>query len=222
MPLAQLDGLDSLLSIVQMPGGVPVATVAVGNAENAGLLAVRILGTSDEKLRAAMEHYQADLAEQVHAKDAAVQERFSRRRAGVDARVTRSRSRRSMSSLAARRAGRIAATTPDTPANSTMMTSVPERRVERREALVVQRLDHAPPEEQRRSRPRAACPSSAMITDSHRIIERIWRRLIADRAQQPDLAGSLVDRQRHRVGDADERDDHREEQQHVDETERPG
>ena len=71
VPLAQLDGLDSLLSIVQMPGGVPVATVAVGNAKNAGLLAVRILATSDEKLRAAMEHYQADLAEQVRDKDAA-------------------------------------------------------------------------------------------------------------------------------------------------------
>jgi 5-(carboxyamino)imidazole ribonucleotide mutase len=77
VPLAQLDGLDSLLSIVQMPSGVPVATVAVGNARNAGLLAVRILGASDEKLRAAMEHYQADLAQQVRDKDAAVQERFA-------------------------------------------------------------------------------------------------------------------------------------------------
>jgi 5-(carboxyamino)imidazole ribonucleotide mutase len=76
VPLATLDGLDSLLSIVQMPGGVPVATVAIGNAKNAGLLAVRILGTGDDKLRAAMEQYQADLAEQIHAKDAAVQERF--------------------------------------------------------------------------------------------------------------------------------------------------
>jgi 5-(carboxyamino)imidazole ribonucleotide mutase len=77
VPLAQLDGLDSLLSIVQMPGGVPVATVAVGNARNAGLLAVRILATSDEKLRAAMEHYQSDLAQQVHDKDTVVRERFS-------------------------------------------------------------------------------------------------------------------------------------------------
>ena len=77
VPLGQLDGLDSLLSIVQMPAGVPVATVAVGNARNAGLLAVRILATGDEKLRAAMENYQADLGEQVRAKDAAVQERFS-------------------------------------------------------------------------------------------------------------------------------------------------
>ena len=77
VPLQHLDGLDSLLSIVQMPGGVPVATVAVGNARNAGLLAVRILGTADEKLRAAMEQYQADVAQQVRDKDAAVQERFS-------------------------------------------------------------------------------------------------------------------------------------------------
>ncbi len=79
VPLAQLDGLDSLLSIVQMPSGVPVAAVAVGNAKNAGLLAVRILASADEKLRAAMEHYQAELAEQVHDKDVAVQERFNPR-----------------------------------------------------------------------------------------------------------------------------------------------
>jgi 5-(carboxyamino)imidazole ribonucleotide mutase len=72
VPLGQLDGLDSLLSIVQMPAGVPVATVAVGNARNAGLLAVRILAAHDEKLRAAMEHYQADLAQQVRDKDAKV------------------------------------------------------------------------------------------------------------------------------------------------------
>ena len=77
VPLAQLDGLDSLLSIVQMPAGVPVATVAVGNARNAGLLAVRILATHDEKLRAAMEHYQADLAQQVRDKDAQVQRHYS-------------------------------------------------------------------------------------------------------------------------------------------------
>ena len=77
VPLSRLDGLDSLLSIVQMPAGVPVATVAVGNAKNAGLLAVRILATSDDKLLEAMQHYQADLAEQVHGKDAAVRERFN-------------------------------------------------------------------------------------------------------------------------------------------------
>jgi 5-(carboxyamino)imidazole ribonucleotide mutase len=70
VPLEQLDGLDSLLSIVQMPAGIPVATVAVGNARNAGLLAVRILGTSDPKLREAMERYQAGLADLVREKDA--------------------------------------------------------------------------------------------------------------------------------------------------------
>jgi len=77
MPLAQLDGLDSLLSIVQMPAGVPVATVAVGNARNGALLAVRILATSDEKLRDAMEQYQADLAQQVRDKDARVQQHYA-------------------------------------------------------------------------------------------------------------------------------------------------
>jgi len=74
--LANLDGLDSLLSIVQMPAGIPVATVAIGNARNAGLLAVRILATGDPTLRAAMERYQASLAETVHGKDAALRERF--------------------------------------------------------------------------------------------------------------------------------------------------
>jgi 5-(carboxyamino)imidazole ribonucleotide mutase len=59
--LRHLDGLDSLLSIVQMPAGVPVATVAVGNARNAGLLAVRILAASDEALRAKMVDFQAAL-----------------------------------------------------------------------------------------------------------------------------------------------------------------
>jgi 5-(carboxyamino)imidazole ribonucleotide mutase len=68
--LNRLDGLDSLLSIVQMPAGVPVATVAIGNARNAGLLAVRILANGDEKLRAAMIRYQADLAQTVREKDA--------------------------------------------------------------------------------------------------------------------------------------------------------
>jgi 5-(carboxyamino)imidazole ribonucleotide mutase len=70
VPLKQLDGLDSLLSIVQMPAGIPVATVAIGNARNAGLLAVRILATSDDKLRAAIERHQADLSQQVRDKDA--------------------------------------------------------------------------------------------------------------------------------------------------------
>ena len=63
VPLARLDGLDSLLSIVQMPAGVPVATVAVGGARNAGLLAVRILAAGDPALRERMRRFQADLAE---------------------------------------------------------------------------------------------------------------------------------------------------------------
>jgi 5-(carboxyamino)imidazole ribonucleotide mutase len=75
IPLAQLDGLDSLLSIVQMPAGVPVATVSVGGARNAGLLAVRILAAGDEALRERMVLYQHRLAEAARAKDAALQER---------------------------------------------------------------------------------------------------------------------------------------------------
>ncbi|SFN11691.1 5-(carboxyamino)imidazole ribonucleotide mutase [Pseudonocardia ammonioxydans] len=72
VPLKNLDGLDSLLSIVQMPAGVPVATVAVGNARNAGLLAVRILGAGDQAVRAAMVEFQADLERSVLDKDAAL------------------------------------------------------------------------------------------------------------------------------------------------------
>ncbi|MET8861518.1 5-(carboxyamino)imidazole ribonucleotide mutase [Nonomuraea sp. NPDC004580] len=68
VPLKYLDGMDSLLSIVQMPAGVPVATVAVGGARNAGLLAVRILAASDEGLRARMEEFQVRLKEQAYAK----------------------------------------------------------------------------------------------------------------------------------------------------------
>jgi 5-(carboxyamino)imidazole ribonucleotide mutase len=67
-----LRGLDSLLSIVQMPAGVPVATVAIGNARNAGLLAVRILGASDPVLRQRMLDYQADMAAQSRAKNQAL------------------------------------------------------------------------------------------------------------------------------------------------------
>lgn len=72
VPLARLDGLDSLLSIVQMPAGVPVATVAVGGARNAGLLAVRILAASDSDLLRRMVDFQAELAESVLVKDAAL------------------------------------------------------------------------------------------------------------------------------------------------------
>jgi 5-(carboxyamino)imidazole ribonucleotide mutase len=66
--------LDSLLSIVQMPAGVPVATVGIGGGRNAGLLAVRILAASDEQLRGAVARFQADLADSVVARDAALQE----------------------------------------------------------------------------------------------------------------------------------------------------
>jgi len=68
VPLKHLDGMDSLLSIVQMPAGVPVATVAVGAARNAGLLAVRILAASDETLQAKMKDFQQDLYAQAKTK----------------------------------------------------------------------------------------------------------------------------------------------------------
>jgi 5-(carboxyamino)imidazole ribonucleotide mutase len=74
--LAHLDGLDSMLSIVQMPAGVPVATVAVGNARNAGLLAVRILAASDDGLRERMERFQRELADAVIEKDATVRKQY--------------------------------------------------------------------------------------------------------------------------------------------------
>jgi 5-(carboxyamino)imidazole ribonucleotide mutase len=70
VPLKYLDGMDSLLSIVQMPAGVPVATVSIGGARNAGLLAVRMLGTSDGTLRARMVAHQAELEALVAEKDA--------------------------------------------------------------------------------------------------------------------------------------------------------
>jgi 5-(carboxyamino)imidazole ribonucleotide mutase len=72
VPLKYLDGMDSLLSIVQMPAGVPVATVAVGNARNAGLLAVRILAVGDPDLTAKMLAFQTELADSARAKGAAV------------------------------------------------------------------------------------------------------------------------------------------------------
>ena len=73
VPLAQLDGLDSMLSIVQMPKGIPVATVAIGNATNAGLLAIRILGVSDRALADQLATYQAQLEQSVRDKDAKLQ-----------------------------------------------------------------------------------------------------------------------------------------------------
>ena len=72
VPLAHLDGLDSLLSIVQMPAGIPVATVAVGGARNAGLLAVRILAADDEDLRRRMTQFQDQLAATARAKGEAL------------------------------------------------------------------------------------------------------------------------------------------------------
>ncbi len=76
VPLKYLDGMDSLLSIVQMPAGVPVATVSIGGARNAGLLAARILGAGEgpeaERLRGAMRGFQAELADTAHAKGEAL------------------------------------------------------------------------------------------------------------------------------------------------------
>lgn len=76
VPLAHLDGLDSLLSIVQMPAGIPVATVSIGGARNAGLLAVRILAAADPDLQQRVVAFQAALADTARAKDAALQQRL--------------------------------------------------------------------------------------------------------------------------------------------------
>jgi 5-(carboxyamino)imidazole ribonucleotide mutase len=75
--LANLGGLDSLLAMVQMPKGVPVATVAVNGARNAALLAVRILALSDERLAGEQDRFRRELADQVHAMDAEVQARYA-------------------------------------------------------------------------------------------------------------------------------------------------
>jgi 5-(carboxyamino)imidazole ribonucleotide mutase len=76
-PLDRLDGLDSLLSIVQMPAGVPVATVSIGGGRNAGLLAVRILGAGDPRLLERMAWFQARMAEQVLSRDTALQQQIA-------------------------------------------------------------------------------------------------------------------------------------------------
>jgi 5-(carboxyamino)imidazole ribonucleotide mutase len=76
VPREELDGLDSLLSIVQMPPGIPVATVGIGEARNAGLLAVRILAASTDELRRRMETFQAELADAVREKDDGVRKQF--------------------------------------------------------------------------------------------------------------------------------------------------
>jgi 5-(carboxyamino)imidazole ribonucleotide mutase len=77
VPLKYLDGMDSLLSIVQMPAGVPVATVSIGGARNAGLLAVRMLAAADPELLRKMEEFQRSLQELVAQKDAALQQKAS-------------------------------------------------------------------------------------------------------------------------------------------------
>lgn len=74
VPLSHLDGLDSLLSIVQMPRGIPVATVAIGNATNAALLAIEILAVSEPSLRDRLRAYRAQKVEDVHAMDRRVRE----------------------------------------------------------------------------------------------------------------------------------------------------
>ena len=76
VPRDKLDGLDSLLSIVQMPPGIPVATVGIGEARNAGLLAVRILAATNPELRRQMQAFQSQLAEGVHEKDEGVRKQF--------------------------------------------------------------------------------------------------------------------------------------------------
>ncbi|WP_256557360.1 5-(carboxyamino)imidazole ribonucleotide mutase [Lentzea sp. HUAS12] len=73
VPLKYLDGMDSLLSIVQMPAGIPVATMAIGGARNAGLMAVRILAASDPALQDRIARFQAELEQLVLDKDAALQ-----------------------------------------------------------------------------------------------------------------------------------------------------
>ncbi|QDO88050.1 5-(carboxyamino)imidazole ribonucleotide mutase [Ornithinimicrobium ciconiae] len=80
VPLKHLDGMDSLLSIVQMPGGIPVATVSIAGAKNAGLLAVRMLGAGDgdeaRRLREALSAYAVGLRDQAHAKGEKLRQQF--------------------------------------------------------------------------------------------------------------------------------------------------
>jgi 5-(carboxyamino)imidazole ribonucleotide mutase len=74
VPLSKLDGMDSLLSIVQMPAGIPVATVSIGGAKNAGILAARILATADPALRSALDTFAASLSTMVAEKNQALQD----------------------------------------------------------------------------------------------------------------------------------------------------
>ena len=79
VPLKNLDGMDSLLSIVQMPGGIPVATVGIGNAKNAGILAARILGISDEKISQQVADHLKELESEAKAKGANLTARRSQK-----------------------------------------------------------------------------------------------------------------------------------------------
>ena len=74
--LSQLDGLDSLLSVVQMPAGIPVATVAINGAKNAGLLALRILASTDKALQAKLDNYRTELADLVISKNNELQQKL--------------------------------------------------------------------------------------------------------------------------------------------------
>jgi 5-(carboxyamino)imidazole ribonucleotide mutase len=76
VPLKQLDGLDSLLSIVQMPAGIPVATVSIGGARNAGLLALRILAVADPDVRKRLDGFREQLADKNREADATVRAEF--------------------------------------------------------------------------------------------------------------------------------------------------
>jgi len=76
VPLARLDGMDSLLSIVQMPAGIPVATVSIGGAKNAGLLALRILGSTDAAIAGQLAQYSRDLEHMVQEKNTALKARL--------------------------------------------------------------------------------------------------------------------------------------------------
>jgi 5-(carboxyamino)imidazole ribonucleotide mutase len=75
VPTGALQGMDALLSVVQMPRGIPVATVAIGGAENAALLAIRILGLSDPRLAAALDQHRTDLEQTARAMDSEVRDR---------------------------------------------------------------------------------------------------------------------------------------------------
>lgn len=77
VPLSQLDGMDSLLSIVQMPAGVPVATVGIGNSKNAGLLAMRILAVSEPDLATRLDEFAAGLKDVVATTNTALKDSLS-------------------------------------------------------------------------------------------------------------------------------------------------